>query len=98
VSVRSGLNWDMSGRSLVRQGIIGPGHPAFLDIYLSPPFVAYPYARLARVRYPAAADSKLGAEISYGEAGQARNRSRFFSKADVTPFVFLVAAGPAAAG
>jgi hypothetical protein len=47
--------YDLRYQWEVQQGIIGPGHPQFLDIYLSPPFVAYLYAPLARLPYSAAA-------------------------------------------
>jgi hypothetical protein len=47
--------YDVSYQQAVQQRILGGSHPEFLDIYISPPFVAYLFAPLTAIRYEVAA-------------------------------------------
>lgn len=47
--------YDVSYQNAVQQRLLGGSHPEFLDIYISPPFVAYAFAPLAAVPYEVAA-------------------------------------------
>ncbi len=47
--------YDLRRQIAVQKTILGGNHPEFLDVFISPPFVAYAYAPLAALPYVAAA-------------------------------------------
>ena len=47
--------YDPGVQWMTQQELLGPGHPEFLDLFVSPPFVTFLYAPLAALSYTAAA-------------------------------------------
>lgn len=56
--------YNVTVQSAVQHGFVGPGHGKFLDLYLSPPFVAYLYEPLAGFPYPVAAAIWTGISLA----------------------------------
>ncbi len=56
--------YDLPHQIAVQKALLGGDHPEFLDVFISPPFVAYAYAPLASLPYFAAAVAWTGLTIA----------------------------------